>query len=202
VSRAGPGATSLAVAPGNVGDAWVLAIHLESTWATISSVTGGGTTWRRIVGPFADNLSFPGGDNELWGGVITTTGPSLITISGTSSLAHVNTFLDAQEFSAGLGASTKWAVDATSWGAQNNAWSSAVSFPTLTSSPGSVDLYIGYAWVANTGSAGTTSGFSYRMDGSANVVAYNGGVSGSVSPAAAQSPPGPSVSMAVLVKAS
>jgi hypothetical protein len=201
MSRAGPGATSLAVAPGNVGDAWVLAIHLESTWATISSVTGGGTTWRRIVGPFADNLSFPRGDNELWGGVITTTGPSVITVAGTSSLAGVNTFLDAQEFSTGQGASTKWAVDGTSWGARNNAWSPAVRFPTLAPSAGSVDLYFGYAWVANAGSAGTTTGFSYRLDGSANVVTYNSAVSGAVSPVAAQSPPGPSVSMGILVKA-
>jgi hypothetical protein len=180
----------------------VLAIHLESTSATISSVTGGGTTWRRVVGPFADNLTLPHGDDELWGGVITTTGPSLITVRGGSSLAGVNTFLDAQEFSAGLGASTRWAVDGTSWGAQNNGWSSAVSFPTLTPSPGSVDLYFGYAWVANAGSAGTTAGFNYLTDRSANVVVYNGAVSGSISPAAAQSPWGPSVSMAILVKAS
>ena len=180
----------------------VLAIHLESTLATVSSVTGGGTTWRRVVGPFADNLSLPHGDDELWGGVIATTGPSVITISGTTSLAGVNTFLDAQEFSAGLGASTKWAIDGTSWGAQNNTWSPAVRFPTLTPSPGSVDLYFGYAWVANAGSAGTTPGFSYLMDHSANIVTYNGAVSGSVSPVAAQSPWGWSDSMAILVNAS
>lgn len=201
MNRGAPGATTLWVSPGRVGDAWVLAIHLESTTATISSVTGGGTTWRRVVGPFADHLSSPQGDNEIWGGVITSTGPSMITVSGTGSLAGVNMFLDAQELTAGLGANTKWSVDGTNWGARANGISQTVAFPTLAPTTGSHDCYIGYAWVANNGGAGTTPGFTYRIDTNANILIL-GSASGAVSPTAAQSPSGPSVSTAVLVNAS
>ncbi|HWD72553.1 MAG TPA: hypothetical protein VG779_08510 [Actinomycetota bacterium] len=199
-SSGAPGGLKLSVSPAGAADVWLLAIHMEATTASISSVSGGGATWRRIVGPSADHLTSPQGDDEIWAGTITATGPSTISVSGTSSLASVNTFLEAQEFSSGPG--WVWAMDGASWGARDNPASTTVLYPTLTPSVGSTDLYFGFAWVFNAGSAGTTPGFTYRLDAGANVVAFNGSVAGTVSPTAAQSPAAPSVATGVLMKAS
>ena len=54
----------------------------------------------------------------------------------------------------------------------------------------------------NTGSAGSTSGFTYALTSTDNVVAYKTAVSSAVSPTAAQSPAGASYAIAALITAS
>ena len=73
---------------------------------------------------------------------------------------------------------------------------------TLTpSGPG--ELYVGYARIANTGVAGSTSGFTYDVTTpNGNLFTFNPSVSGPVAPAASQTSAGTSLAVAVLLKAS
>ena len=130
-----------------------------------------------------------GGDEELWFGKVTTTGASTITFGWSSSVASDSNEYGAQEFSAGLGASTVWALDKT--GTLNGASSTSVPFPSLTPSAGG-ELYFGYSLVANNAAAGTTVGFTYAVTAQANAVAYDTNVTGTVAPTATQSPAGTS----------
>ncbi len=196
-SGEGSGLTTLAVSPKTAGD--VLVVFAQAGTATVgklSSVSGGGvTTWTKGA-QFAGSI---GGDEEIWYGKVTTTGSSTVTFtwSGTTT-GHVLEY-GAEEFSAGLGTSTVWATDKT--GTLNNASATSVPLPSLTPST-SGELYFGYALVTNTAAAGSTSGFTYAVTAESNVVAYDTGVSGAVSPAATQSPAGTSSSVGVLLSAS
>ncbi len=194
-SGEGSGLTTLAVSPKTAGD--VLVVFAQAGTATVgklSSVSGGGvTTWTKGA-QFAGSI---GGDEEIWYGKVTTTGSSTVTFtwSGTTT-GHVLEY-GAEEFSAGLGTSTVWATDKT--GTLNNASATSVPLPSLTPST-SGELYFGYALVTNTAAAGSTSGFTYAVTAESNVVAYDTGVSGAVSPAATQSPAGTSSSVGVLLE--
>ena len=140
-----------------------------------------------------------GGDEELWYGKVTTTGASTVTFNWSSSVASDSNEYGAQEFSAGLGASTVWAIDKA--GSLNGASSTSVPFPSLTPSAAG-ELYFGYSLVANTAAAGTASGFTYAVTAEANAVAYDTNVSGAVSPVATQSPAGTSSAVGMLLSAS
>jgi len=153
------------------------------------------TTWTKAV-QFAGSVGF---DTEIWFGKVTTTGSSTITVTWSGSIAGHNAEYGAQEFTAGYGSNTVWATDKT--GTLNQSSSTTVPFPRLTPS-GSGELYFGYAGVANTASAGSTSGFTYAVTAENNVATYDPNVSGAVSPTAAQSPAGVSSSVAVLLSAS
>lgn len=109
-----------------------------------------------------------------------------------------HTGLAVQEFTASSGASTAWGVDTT--GGVANAVSASVSFPKLTPS-GTGELYFSYAAVANTASAGTTSGFTYEPTTDGDMVAYDANLSAVAQPTATQSPSGVAGAVAVLVTA-
>jgi hypothetical protein len=195
-STQGSAITTLAVTPQNLGDVLVVFAQVGSTTPKVSSIAGGGVaTWTKGQ-QFAGSV---GADEEIWFGKVTTTGASTITFTWSSSITGHTAEYGAQEFSAGLGASTVWALDKS--GTLNNASSTAVSFPSLTPA-GSGELYFGYAVPANTASAGTTSGFSYATTAEANVTTSDTNVSGAVTPAAAQSPAGISSAIGVLLSAS
>src|ERR1019366_8881592 len=105
----------------------------------------------------------------------------------------------SEECSASSGTSTQWSVD-TSLGISNTA-STAVTFPHLTPSA-TGELYFGYYAVANSGSNGTTSGFTYATTSDGDVASYDVNVSAGVQPTATQSPSGISGGVAVLIAAS
>ena len=194
-SATGTGLTTLAVSPKTVGD--VLAVFAKASAAgpTVTSVTGGGvSTWTKAV-QFDGSV---GGDEELWFGKVTTTGASTITFGWSSSVASDSNEYGAQEFSAGLGASTVWALDKT--GTLNGASSTSVPFPSLTPAAGG-ELYFGYSLVANNAAAGTTAGFTYAVTAEANAVTYDTNVTGTVAPTATQSPAGTSSAIAILLSA-
>jgi hypothetical protein len=197
-SANGTSLTTLAVTPKTVGDLLVVSAEESLSGITLSSVSGGGvTTWTKAV-QFAGTLD-TSTDVETWYGKVTTAGASTVTFTWSSSISGHHPEYTAQEFTAGLGANTVWAVDKT--GTLNGASSASLPLPSLTPST-SGELYVGYAVAANTGSAGSTSGFTYAVTGEANVVAYDTNVSGAVSPVAAQSPAGTSSSVGVLFSAS
>jgi hypothetical protein len=196
-SKSGTDITTLAVSPQHAGDLLTLAVKVSSPTVTVASVSGGGvTSWTRVEGPYT---GYAGNDLEIWTGTVSTTGASTISVSFSGAVTSVYTGLASHEFSASSGSSTVWGTDAH--GGISGASSTTVTFPKLTPT-GTGELYFGYAAVANTGSAGTTSGFSYGTTADADVVAYDTGVSGAVQPTAKQSPAGVSGGVAVLITAS
>jgi len=107
-------------------------------------------------------------DSEIWSGVVTSTGPSVITakISGYSNAND----LTAQEFSAGAGAT--WAV--ASSGALTS-FNSPFGYPSLDATSAN-ELYYGLAVRNNSGSlSGTSAGFTYVPTGlpAGGLVAYD-----------------------------
>ncbi|HVA02349.1 MAG TPA: hypothetical protein VMU64_01270, partial [Acidimicrobiales bacterium] len=161
----------------------------------LSSLSGGGVaTWTKAV-QFAGTVGF---DTEIWFGKVTTTGASTITFTWSASIAGHTAEYSAQEFTAGLGSSTVWAVDKT--GTANGASSATVPFPSLTPSA-SGELYFGYAGVAQIATGGSTTGFTYAVTSESNIVAFDPNVSGVVTPTATQSPAALSSSVAVLLSA-
>ncbi len=195
-STEGSALTTLAVSPQNLGDVLVVFAQVGSTTPKVSSISGGGVaTWTKGV-QLAGSV---GADEEIWFGKVTTTGTSTITFTWSSSISGHTAEYGAQEYSAGLGSTTTWALDKT--GTLNNASSTSVGFPSLTPSA-SGELYFGYAVPANTASAGTTPGFTYSVTAEANVTTSDTAVSSTVTPAALQSPAGTSSSIGVLLSAS
>ncbi len=195
-SKTGTALASLAVTPQTVGDVLVVFAEVETTGPTVSSVTGGGVaTWTK-GGQFAGS---DGVDSEIWFGKITTTGSATVSFTWSSSISGHAAEYGAQEFSAGLGANTVWALDKTA--GTNGASSTTVPFPSLTPS-GSGELYFGYAQVANSAAKGATTGFTYAVTTNGNAVTYDPNVSGTVAPTATQSPAGVSTSVGVLLSAS
>jgi hypothetical protein len=190
------GVTTLSVSPQHVGDLLALALKVSSTTVTASSVSGGGAgTWTRAFGPYS---GFSGNDLEMWTGIVSTTGPATITVAFSSSVSAIYTGLAAQEFAAS-GSSPVWGID-TGAGISNTS-STTVTFPKLTPK-GSNEVYFAFDTVANTGSAGTTSGVTYTTTSDGDLAAYDTGVSGAVQPTGTQSPAGVSGGVAVLITAS
>ncbi|MGD0320646.1 MAG: fibronectin type III domain-containing protein [Acidimicrobiales bacterium] len=194
-SNNGTGLTTLSVNPQSAGDGLVFFAKVYAS-LTVSSVSGGGvTTWTKAVAYNAN-----GREVEIWFGTVTSTGPSTITVNWSGDISSANPEYSAQEFSSGLGASTTWAVDGNQTGTLNNPSSTSVPLPSLSPS-GSGELYLGFAWVGNTGSSGSTPNFTYAITIAHDVVAYDADVSAPVSPAASQSPAGTSTAVAVLLEA-
>jgi hypothetical protein len=157
-----PSATSYVwtngVSPHTVGNVMVLAIGINSTTFSVSSVTGGGvTTWTKIN---ANNLSATN-RVELWYGTATTVGTASVTINFAGGTVNVATEEINQEFTANLGSSTNWSV--TTSGVASNGAASNITFPSLTSGSAPGGLYVGYgAESSGNASSGTTSGFTFE----------------------------------------
>ena len=140
----------------------------------------------------------PTNNLKIWTGVVRTTGTSTITVAFSGSVTSIETGLAAQQFSAPSGSSTIWGTD-TGEGISNGSSTTAI-FPKLTPS-GTGELYFGYGAMANTGSVGSTPGFSYATTSDDDVVAYDTKVSAAVQPTAKQSPGGVSGGLALLITA-
>ncbi len=192
------GISTLAVSPAQVGDVLVLVVRVSSGTVTATSVSGGGaTTWTRLT-QHTDATDVV--DDELWMGPVTTTGPSTVSVTFSGSVKSDLVELVAQEFSSGLGSSTTWAQDTAN--SQNNTSSTKVAFPSLTPAS-SAELYVGYGYVANSGTSGSTAGVTYDiLPTTANFFVYDTSVSGALAPSATQSPAGTSSTVGVLLSAS
>ncbi len=192
--NSGSGKSTLSVNPQHVGDALVLSIGVFPSSPTVSSVSGGGSTWTRV------SYTTASGDIEEWLGTITTTGSSTITVTFSGSISGKQDELLAQEFSSSTGSSTTWALDVAG-NATTSSNSTTVTMPTLSPS-GSGELYVDYSAVDNSGAAGSTSGFTYDVTSEGSIFAYNPSVSSSVTPTASQSPTGTYTEAAALLTAS
>jgi hypothetical protein len=182
ISAIGPldtttGATTLSVSPVGKGDLIVLALYLDASTVetTVESVTGGG------VSNWAEDTTFEvdGDYEQIWWGVVTSTGASTITLNLNGS--YISDEVVAQEFRTAVGAT--WSAAAAGHSFSPTA---SVSFPSLTpASPG--ELYFGYGVVTGIALAGCTSGFSYATTPDGDVLCWDTDVSSTVKPTASQS---------------
>jgi hypothetical protein len=174
--------STLPVSPTAVGDLFVFVVRNFQHTATLTSVTGGGvTTWTKLY----QGIDGSGSDREFWIGRITATGAATITVTW-SSTPPTLTELMAQQFTSTAGASANWAVVAGQATGQDNASSTTPPFPALTASADG-QLYYGHMAFWGTGTAGTTSGFTWVAALSNNQIAYHPNVTaGTVQPSANQ----------------
>lgn len=148
---------TLAVAPQAVGNVLVLAALINAFGAgSVASISGGGvTTWTRMA---QSNVGTLEGDTELWYGVVTSTGPSTLTLTS----AHTNVAtLGCQEFT--IGTPATWAVDVT---ATSTATTQAASgnYPSVTPT-GVLELYVGAALMGGGAVGGSGAGFTRYQGG-------------------------------------
>ncbi|HEY5026038.1 MAG TPA: IPT/TIG domain-containing protein [Acidimicrobiales bacterium] len=201
VSVSGLGITTLAVSPQNVGDVLVLAV--KANMGAFGETMSGGGVGRGWALDTGELLGFDGVDLELWIGTVTTTGASTITADFGTDVTSVATGLAAQEFSSSLGSAAMWTAGnyCCAPGLRTTTASSTVTFSPGTPH-GTDELYFGYAAVENSGSAGTTPGFSYATTSGGDVVAYDTDVSSAVQPTAVQTPAGTYDALSFFVDAS
>lgn len=194
-SNNGTSVTTVTVSPASKGNLLVLFSHATNN-VTITGVSGGGVTnWTKVT----SNTNTTGqGNNEMWRGVVTTTGSATATVTY-SAAAGVNE-IAAQEFTMGSASGT-WAID-TSGTAINSGNQTAINYPALTPASSS-ELYTGYAWSQYTMSAGTTPGFTYVATSGGKFTSYDKNVTGgtSINPTATQSTAGNYNAIAAVVAA-
>lgn len=194
-SNSGTSVTTVADSPTNKGDLLVLFSHATNNVA-ITGVSGGGVTnWTKVT----SNTNTTGqGNNEMWRGVVTSTGSATITVTY-SSAAGGNEIV-AQEFTMGSSSGT-WAID-TSGTTINSGSQTTINYPSLTPANSS-ELYAGYAWSQYTMSSGTTAGFTYVPTNGSKYTAYDTNITGgsAVQPTASQSTAGNYNSIAAVIAA-
>jgi hypothetical protein len=131
------GVITLSVNPVTIGDILFLGVDLRGpTPGPITGVSGGGvTTWDEA---FMNGLQLTYENTGIWWGIVTSTGPSVISLLGTGSPAA--SCLTCQEFTAGAG--TTWSVYGnTGYGVSYTPTSLSWSTPALTPQ-GSEEMYL------------------------------------------------------------
>jgi hypothetical protein len=172
-SNSGTNITTLADSPASVGNLLVLFTHSTNNVSIPGGgVAGGGVTnWTKVT----SNVGAAGmGNDEMWRGVVTTTGSSTITISSYSG-AGVDE-ITAQEYTMGGTGGGTWAIDTSG---TNTGTSTTINYPSLTPANSS-ELYAGYAWSANTPTPSGTSGYTYTATNSGKYTVRNTSVTGGV----------------------
>jgi len=153
--------------PTNVGDLIVITAQIPSG-NSITSISGGNVSSWTKVGALAGDGTI--NRVEMWMGAATATGAGTITISS-AGLGN-NDEITATEYTAvGVNAGTTWGADTE--GGNKTTASATVTYPSLTPQV-TGELYEGYAQVQRTpATAGSTSGFTYKITGQTNVITYN-----------------------------
>ena len=195
VSAGGTGTTTSAITTANVGDLIVLCLH--TTDGSAGTGTGAVTA---IYGQFPNTISdtnaritwdsapicpgfFSSGDGSsviIWKGVVTSTGTTTVTVTYSSSVAAVATRIFCDEFTPSSG--TVFSLGVTNLLPCTNtldysttAAHTSVAFPPLTA-PARGGLYWSYDFISGTGSAGSTTGYTYTVGVGGNLVAVNGSI--------------------------
>ena len=155
--------TTFSLTPAGTGDLIAVAIINDSNKTVYaSSLASTNATWT-AAGHFLASTNTGTGTIFLGKTSSTSTATVTITWSGTAPGTMRNGW---QEFTSTVGS---WAVDGSLGdidSAGTNTWVS------LTPA-GSGDLYFGFAYNNGTASAGSTSGYTYSVDGHGNGMAYN-----------------------------
>lgn len=193
---------TLAVNPLELGDLMLVAGYVASATTHYTALSGGGvTTWQNIGPQFVGTSGTY--SMSLWMGVVTTTGSSTITATGSASLSGVNNGMAALELTLHSPAAI-WAVDG-SVGTLSNASANTVTFPTLTPAVAG-ELYFGMSTTtADSPTGSPTTGFSSFNNGwnfTTQMLLYNPQLgTGAISPSATgRSASAVSWSMGILIK--
>lgn len=167
-SNNGVALTTLAVNPTTVGDILVLATASYGDEDLVTAVSGGGvTTWTELI------YALPsGGDGQtsLWWGVITSPGPSTITI--TTSATYFN-FLVCQQFT--MGGAGVWTADGSA-ASTSTAFEVSGTMPSVTPSTTGPELYIGALMSSSTGGTGADPDVVYEGTGTVAITGWNYGL--------------------------
>lgn len=174
----------MTVATPAIGNLRIFSVAIDST-PTVTGVSGGGVgTWNQATTNTA-NSQWMG---LYWGAVTSTSvAPTTITVtySGTVTLIYIE--LLSQLFVSDL-TNPQWLLNAA--GNTNSASGTTITWPTLTPTIGT-GVYFGSTFVDNTGSAGSTSGFTNGVTtGADNPYCYDTSVTAAVTPTASASPAG------------
>ena len=182
--------------PQTDGDLLVLGVgQVHAGTATVTAVSGGGvTTWTEAT-------SHPAGADgppvSLWYGVVTSTGSSTISVSW-SSTPGGGVDLSVDEYAASGGSWTLGNTDST-----QTSSSASVAFPALETPASGSSLYTGYGYICQTGTGGSTSGYTFTVTAASNLAAYNTSLAQSTvyTPAGSESPAGCSVTVGAIFTA-
>ena len=149
------------------GDHFIIVSVISETTADFATaLSSTNVTWD--ASPLVSHTAFTHNVvvQTLFKGKVTAASSATVTITFAAGSPTTRTVW--QEFAASLGYS---AVQLDTSGTEDVA--SAGSFPSLTPGHGAGELYWGHLFDSGTGTAGSTSGFSYFIDGSGNPVTYN-----------------------------
>jgi hypothetical protein len=130
---------------------------------------------------------------------VVTAGSDTLTVTWGGSHSRT-TYFSCAQFTAGQGDTTVWTVDTEN--VKANTSSTTVTWPSLTPTQSAVgELYVGSSVSANNQSAGATSGYTYKTDGSGSEICYNPSITAVSAPTATQSPAGTSETVGALIRA-
>jgi hypothetical protein len=167
-SNNGVALTTLAVNPTTVGDILVLATASYATSDLVTAVSGGGvTTWTELVYALPSGGE---GQTSLWWGVITSPGPSTITIT---TLAAYFNFLVCQQFT--MGGAGVWTADGSA-ASTSTAFEVSGTMPSVTPSTTGPELYIGALMSSSTGGTGADPDVVYEGTGTVAITGWNYGL--------------------------
>ena len=191
----GTGNTNVPDSPSNKGNLLIVFSHTTGN-ATISGISGGGaTSWTKVN--TYNSAGGTQGNIEMWRGVVATAGAGTVAVSYTGTVNASD--VSVEEFTMGSASGT-WAIDTS--GTANSTSATTINYPTLTAQNSS-ELYTGYAWGANTMSAGTTTGFTWLTTAASKYLAYDTAVTGGIAytPTASQGTAGAYASIGAMVEA-
>ncbi|MBI1375927.1 MAG: hypothetical protein GC157_00365 [Frankiales bacterium] len=176
---------TVSVAPHGVGN--LLAVAVETKFVgtpafTGASISGGGVaTWQKALGFLTIDGTHA---QELWWGVVTTTGTQPLTVAytagATAGTSQSATSVDVQEFSSSAGSSASWSFDVA--GRVDDGTTTTVpTYPALTAASAG-EVYVGYLAIPSWVYRGSTPGVVYQTDARGNQVVYATSVSGTLAP--------------------
>ncbi len=161
-------ASSFSLTPSAVGDFIIVGVlagfPTGSSASYATALSSSNVTWSVLVAHTAFTAST--GAETIFLGKVTSTSAATVTITFNSGSPQTRTAW--QEFSNTLGNS---AVTLDVSGTVDVA--SSAHFPSITPGHGSGELYWSYLWDNGTGTAGSTTGYTYQFDANGNPMAYN-----------------------------
>lgn len=145
---------TVSISPSAAGNVLILAFCGDGNPIAAAGVSGVASTWTKITGA-SEGLT-NGTYQEMWYGTGLTTGAGTVTVTFAGAQASFDEiYIDEYSPASGTG----WAVGAS--GILNQSAVTAFNYPNLTSPGSGSSFYHGVGIVQHTGSAGSTSGFTY-----------------------------------------
>ena len=196
VTAYGVGISTLSITPANVGDVVLLVTSVNSLSITCTGLSSSNATWTASSTVNNDGVH----TLQMWKGVVTAASTATVTATWSGSVAALDIELCAFSIHSSTACSWSWG----SGGGGTGGTGTTFNFSSITSGSGDLgEAYFGYASVAGTASAGSTSGFTYNVDGNGNLQTYDLALAASTlyTPNGAQSPSGTYGTVAGIIQA-